>query len=85
MNKNRRETGQVPEPGGGGTNEWKGSALAAAIILIGFGLFTYFLPKIMLAAGAVSPYAAGAIVVFFIVGLFLILWLRGQVQRRRNR
>jgi hypothetical protein len=60
------------------------SAIAAAIILIVFGLFAYFLPRIMLAVGGYSPIAAGVVVVVFLGGLFIVLWLRGRYQRRRG-
>jgi hypothetical protein len=65
--------------------ENRSAAIAAAIILLGFGLFAYFLPRLMLAAGALSPYLAGGVAALFIVALFLVLWLRAQVQRRKRR
>jgi len=58
--------------------ENRSTILAAALILLGFGLFAYFLPRIMLAAMEISPWAAGAVVVIFIFALFGIFWLRGR-------
>lgn len=65
--------------------ENRSAAIAAAIILLGFGLLAFYLPVIMLAAGKLSPFAAVAVAVIFMLGLFAVLWLRAQVQRRRHR
>jgi hypothetical protein len=59
----------------------RNAAIAAAIILIGFGLFAFYLPDIMFAAGKVSTVAAGLVVVVFLGALFAILWLRARSQR----
>ena len=63
--------------------ENRNTLVAAAIIFIGLGLFAWFLPRIMLAAADVSIWAAGAIAAFFLVGIFLLFWLRGRYQGRR--
>ncbi|MBZ9762275.1 hypothetical protein LB553_15515 [Mesorhizobium sp. CA8] len=62
----------------------KNAAIAAAVILLLFGLATYFLPAIMLAAGKVSTVLAAVIAVVFMVGLFVVLWLRGRSQRKKG-
>lgn len=62
----------------------RNSAIAAAIFLAGFGLFAYFLPKIMLAVGDYSTVAAGAIAVFFVLAFFGVFWLRGRSQRNKG-
>ncbi|MGE3307011.1 MAG: hypothetical protein AB7I52_13700 [Rhizobiaceae bacterium] len=56
----------------------RNAAIAAAIILIGFGLVAYAMPSIMLALGDVSPIAAGAVAVLFVAAFFLVFWLRGR-------
>ncbi len=61
-------------------NDNRRAALAAAIILIGFGLVAFYLPTIMLAVGSVSPAAAGAVAVLFVAAFFLLFWLRGRAQ-----
>ena len=61
------------------TND-RNAAIAAAVILVGFGLFAFYLPAIMLAVGSVSQVAAGAVVVVFLASLFVILWLRSRSQ-----
>ncbi|MVA95745.1 hypothetical protein GN330_00570 [Nitratireductor sp. CAU 1489] len=61
----------------------RNAAIAAAIILVGFGLFAFYMPTIMLAVGESSPLAAGAIAVTFVVAFFLVFWLRGRAQRRK--
>lgn len=58
------------------------AAIAAAVILVGFGLFAFYLPTIMLAVGGYSPWAAGAVAVAFVAAFFLVFWLRGRSQRR---
>lgn len=56
----------------------RNAAIAAAIILIGFGLVAYLMPDIMLALGDVSPIAAGVVAVLFVAAFFLVFWLRGR-------
>ena len=58
----------------------RNSAIAAAVILIGFGLVAYFMPTIMLALGEASPVAAGVVAVLFVAAFFLVFWLRGRSQ-----
>jgi uncharacterized membrane protein YjfL (UPF0719 family) len=58
--------------------ENRNSAIAAAVILIGFGLVAFLMPKIMLAVGEYSTVAAGFIAVAFVVAFFLVFWLRGR-------
>ncbi|AZO13291.1 MULTISPECIES: hypothetical protein [unclassified Mesorhizobium] len=62
----------------------RNAAIAAAVILLVFGLAAYFLPAIMLAAGKVSTVLAAVIAVVFMVGLFVVLWLRGRSQRKKG-
>jgi membrane protein implicated in regulation of membrane protease activity len=64
--------------------ETKNAAIAAAVILLLFGLAAYFLPAIMLAAGKLSTVLAAVIAVAFMVGLFVVLWLRGRSQRKKG-
>ena len=63
----------------------RSNAIAAAVILVGFGLFAYFMPTIMLDIGSVSPIAAGAVVVLFVVAFFVVFWLRARSQKKRSR
>lgn len=60
------------------------SAIAAAIILIGFGIVAFLMPRIMLAVGDYSTVAAGVIAVGFVAAFFLVFWLRARVQKRRD-
>ena len=62
----------------------RNAATAAAVILLLFGLAAYFLPAIMLAAGKVSTVLAAIVAVVFMVGLFVVLWLRGRSQRKKG-
>lgn len=62
----------------------RNAAIAAAIILIGFGLVAFYLPNIMLAVGDRSPTAAGAVGVLFVAAFFLVFWLRGRSRGGRG-
>lgn len=62
----------------------RSSAIAAAVIMIGFGLLAFYLPTIMVALGNISLVAAGAVAILFVAVFFLIFWLRGFVQKRRG-
>ena len=67
------------------TPENRNSAIAAAILILVFGLGAFYMPTIMLAVGDVSTVAAGAIAVLFVAAFFLVFWLRARSQRRREK
>lgn len=60
------------------------AAVAAAWIMILFGVAAFFLPKVMLAVGNYSTVAAGVIAVFFVLVFFGVFWLRGRSQRKNG-
>jgi Na+/proline symporter len=62
----------------------KSAAIAAAIIMVGFGVVAFYLPNIMLAIGNVSPAAAGLVAVLFVAAFFLVFWLRARSQGKRK-
>ena len=62
----------------------RNSAIAAGVILIGFGLFAFYLPTLMLALGSRSPVAGGVLAIFFVLAFFAIFWLRGRSQAKKN-
>ena len=62
--------------------ETRNSALAAAVLVLVFGLGAYFLPDVVIAAGSISPFAGGAVAVLFVAAFFLVFWLRGRSRRR---
>jgi hypothetical protein len=62
--------------------ETRKAALAALVILFGFGALAYFLPTLMLAAGDVSLVLAAVIGISFLLVLFVVFWLRGRAQRK---
>lgn len=62
----------------------RNAAIAAISIMILFGLFAFYLPTIMLAAGKISGILAAFVAVLFIFALFLVFWLRSRAQRRRG-
>lgn len=66
------------------TPENRNAAIAAAILLLVFGLGAFYMPTIMLAVGNVSTVAAGIIAVLFVAAFFIVFWLRGRSQRKRD-
>lgn len=62
-------------------NDNRKTIVATAVIFAGFLLVAWFLPDIMLAAADVSPWAAGAVVVVFLLGFFALLWIRSRTKR----
>jgi protein-S-isoprenylcysteine O-methyltransferase Ste14 len=69
-----------------GAPERKGlsPALAAFFILLGTGVVFYFLPRVMIALGDVSPWLAGVVGTLLVLAFFLVFWLRARYQRRRG-
>ena len=63
----------------------RNAAIAALVIVLGFGIGAFYLPTIMLALGSYSPVIAGIFAVLFVAAFFLVFWLRGRQQRRRGR
>lgn len=62
-------------------NQTRNNAIAAAVILLAVGAALYFMPRIVLALGEISPLlgaAAGAVIV---LGFFLIFWLRSRLKK----
>jgi hypothetical protein len=59
----------------------RNSAIAAAAIMLIFGIVAFYIPTIMLAVGEISTVAAGAITILFIGSLFVLFWLRGKSRK----
>lgn len=64
--------------------ENRGPLLAAALILLFFGLGGFFLPTIMLLVGDYSTTVAGIIAMVFVAAFFGVFWLRARAQARRD-
>jgi len=60
------------------SRENRNAAIAAALILGGFGLVAFYLPTIMLFIGDRSPLAAGIFGALFVLAFFGVFWLRGR-------
>ena len=56
----------------------KNAAIAAAAVMLAFGVGAYYLPAIVIALGDISPFAGGAAAVLFVAAFFLVFWLRGR-------
>ena len=65
-------------------NKGKSAAFAALVILLGAGVVFYFLPRVMIALGDVSPWLAGAFGALLVLSFFLLFWLRARYQRSRG-
>ena len=59
----------------------RNSAIAAAIILFGFGITAFYMPTLMIAVGKVSTVAAGIMAAAFVAAFFGVFWLRGRFRR----
>ena len=59
----------------------RNSAIAAASIMLGFGIVAYWMPTLMLALGQYSTVAAGLFAILFVAGFFLVFWIRARRQR----
>lgn len=62
----------------------RNALIAAACLMLVFGLSSFYLPSIMLELGAVSQIAAALFAVLFVAAFFLVFWLRARTQRRRE-
>jgi hypothetical protein len=56
--------------------EDKKNATAAGVILVGFTAAFFFLPKLVLALGTVSPFLGFGAGVLLIAAFFGVFWLR---------
>ncbi|SIQ14071.1 hypothetical protein SAMN05880590_102229 [Rhizobium sp. RU35A] len=59
-------------------------AIAAAIIMFGFMLLFFVMPRIMIWLGEFSPWLAGAFGLVAVLSFFLVFWLRARHQRGRQ-
>jgi protein-S-isoprenylcysteine O-methyltransferase Ste14 len=67
-----------------GDRKGSSAALAALFILLGTGVVFYFLPRVMIALGDVSPWLAGVFGTLVVLAFFLLFWLRARYQRGRG-
>lgn len=61
--------------------ESRNSAIAAAIILLVFGLAAYYLPVAMRFVGQWSTVGAAVVGIAFVAAFFMVFWLRARSQR----
>ncbi len=61
----------------------KRSALAAGVFLLVFGVLFWFMPKIVLALGEISPWLGGLAALLFMLSFYIVFWLRGRFLRRK--
>jgi Na+/melibiose symporter-like transporter len=62
----------------------RNQAIAAALIMGGFGLLFFVMPPLMLWMGAYSPVAAGVFGVACVLAFFVVFWLRARHQRQKQ-
>ncbi len=60
----------------------RSSAIAAAVILLTAGIAFYVMPKIVLFIGGYSPVLAVLVGALFVLGFFLVFWIRSRYQKR---
>ncbi|WP_028033201.1 hypothetical protein [Chelativorans sp. J32] len=65
--------------------ENSGPIIAAAVILIGFGIIGFLMPRIMVWVGDYSTVAAGLVAALFVAAFFLVFWFRARSQRRKEK
>ena len=58
------------------------NALAAAVILLIFGGLFWFMPKIVLTLGSISPWLGGAAALLFMLSFYILFWLKGRSGRQ---
>lgn len=59
----------------------RNAAIAAALILGGFGFIAFFMPTIMLSLGEISPVLAALVAILFVLAFFGVFWLRSKTKR----
>lgn len=64
--------------------ERRNGAIAAALIMVGFGILFYSMPMIMLAVGPYSHILAALIAVVFVLAFFAVFWLRAKYQQKHK-
>lgn len=62
----------------------RNAAIGALLVLLLFGIAAYYLPTVMLAIGKVSTVLAGAVAAVFMVAIFVVFWLRGRSQNKKD-
>ncbi len=63
----------------------RGPIVAAGIILLGFLALFFVMPPIMIWLGErFSPYVAALFAVLAVLSFFLVFWLRGRYQNKRD-
>jgi len=60
----------------------KSQAIAAAIILSGFGLLFFLMPNMMIWIGGFSPVVAAIFGTLCVLAFFLVFWLRARQQAK---
>ena len=65
------------------TRDDKKNALAAGIILAVFAGLFWFMPKIVIGLGSISPWLGGLAALAFMLSFFILFWLRGRWLRRK--
>ena len=63
----------------------RNAAVAAFLILAGFGIVGYYMPVIVIWLGKVSPYVGAAAAALFVLAFFAVFWLRGRSQSRKDK
>ena len=60
----------------------RNALIAAAWIMLLFGIAAFYLPTVMLALGNISTVLAGIVGIGFVLAFFLVFWLRSRSQNK---
>jgi len=60
----------------------RNALIAAAWIMLLFGIAAFYLPTVMLELGNVSTVLAGIVGIGFVLAFFLVFWLRSRSQNK---
>lgn len=60
----------------------RNAVIAAAWIMLLFGIGAYYLPTVMLALGSLSTVLAGAFGIVFVLAFFSVFWLRAATSAK---
>ena len=62
-------------------NQTRNNAIAAAVILLAAGAALFFMPRIVLGLGEISPLLGAAAGALIVLAFFLVFWLRSRFKK----
>ena len=62
-------------------HQTRNNAIAAAVILLAAGAALFFMPRIVLGLGEISPLLGAAAGALIVLAFFLVFWLRSRFKK----